>query len=148
MFNNSYGSPIVFNLLVMAPKTAMEFTTKSPRGEWYCHCQPMFPWEVFKRLKLVGRFGVTTGRSYCGVRAQERRLGVNALTVVPQNSKMSCDSPFFGEQQCRLQFFMLRFKLRCVAVPSAWNTRCPSCKWHGVRRWCLLCVVTCLPRTY
>ena len=28
---------------------------------------PSAPMQVFKRLNLVGRFGVTTGRSYCGV---------------------------------------------------------------------------------
>merc|ERR1719379_1159411 len=35
--------------------------------------------EVFKRLGLVGRFGVTTGRNYCGVVGSPRRMEYTVL---------------------------------------------------------------------
>jgi class 3 adenylate cyclase len=35
--------------------------------------------EVFKRLELVGRFGVTTGRSYCGVCGSAKRMEYTVL---------------------------------------------------------------------
>jgi len=35
--------------------------------------------KVFKRLELVGRFGVTTGRSYCGVCGSNRRMEYTVL---------------------------------------------------------------------
>lgn len=41
------------------------FAQKGWEGTLNYH--PQRPMQVFKRLNLVGRFGVTTGRSYCGV---------------------------------------------------------------------------------
>lgn len=48
----------------------VECVTRAFRPHSWRPCDtPAANWQVFKRLNLIGRFGVTTGRSYCGVAA-------------------------------------------------------------------------------
>ena len=68
---------------------------------------PSAPMQVFKRLNLVGRFGVTTGRSYCGVGGLSVK-GTGAPSM-SQDERSSAN-----------------VMLRSVAVQSGWNTPYPG----------------------
>ncbi|CAE7826770.1 ADCY10 [Symbiodinium sp. CCMP2592] len=53
--------------------------------------------KVFKRLKLCGKFGVTTGRSYCGVCGSARRMEYTVLgDCVNLSARLMSNAPANG----------------------------------------------------
>eukprot|EP00930_Biecheleria_cincta_P059417 TRINITY_DN4515_c0_g1_i5.p1 TRINITY_DN4515_c0_g1~~TRINITY_DN4515_c0_g1_i5.p1 ORF type:complete len:1061 (-),score=178.45 TRINITY_DN4515_c0_g1_i5:334-3474(-) len=53
--------------------------------------------KVFKRLRLVGRFGVTTGKSYCGVCGSARRMEYTVLgDCVNLSARLMSRAPKMG----------------------------------------------------
>eukprot|EP00933_Yihiella_yeosuensis_P068486 TRINITY_DN7416_c0_g2_i2.p1 TRINITY_DN7416_c0_g2~~TRINITY_DN7416_c0_g2_i2.p1 ORF type:complete len:1045 (-),score=200.64 TRINITY_DN7416_c0_g2_i2:283-3417(-) len=53
--------------------------------------------QVFHRLKLVGRFGVTTGRSYCGVCGSAKRMEYTVLgDSVNLSARLMANAPALG----------------------------------------------------
>lgn len=53
--------------------------------------------EVFKRLNLVGRFGVTTGRSYCGICGSPKRMEYTVLgDCVNLSARLMSSAPPLG----------------------------------------------------
>ncbi|CAE7590394.1 ADCY10 [Symbiodinium sp. CCMP2456] len=53
--------------------------------------------QVFKRLELVGRFGVTTGRSYCGVCGSAKRMEYTVLgDCVNLSARLMANAPPLG----------------------------------------------------
>mmetsp|Transcript_7189 Transcript_7189/g.20209 ORF Transcript_7189/g.20209 Transcript_7189/m.20209 type:complete len:1055 (+) Transcript_7189:96-3260(+) len=53
--------------------------------------------EVFRRLQLVGKFGVTTGRSYCGTCGSGKRMEYTVLgDSVNLSARLMCAAPALG----------------------------------------------------
>lgn len=57
--------------------------------------------KVFKRLKLQGRFGVTTGRAYCGICGSTSRMEYTVLgDTVNLSARLMSNAPSFGILTC------------------------------------------------
>jgi hypothetical protein len=67
-YNMTQYEPILINAILQYQSPPSPFSL-----HWSAEL-PKIGTQVFKRLKLVGRFGVTTGRSYCGVCGSAKRM--------------------------------------------------------------------------
>mmetsp|Transcript_9152 Transcript_9152/g.25564 ORF Transcript_9152/g.25564 Transcript_9152/m.25564 type:complete len:1056 (-) Transcript_9152:265-3432(-) len=53
--------------------------------------------QIFKKLALVGRFGVTTGRSYCGICGSQKRMEYTVLgDMVNLSARLMANAPALG----------------------------------------------------
>ena len=97
--------------------------------------------QIFKRLELMGRFGVTTGRSYCGISGSPKRMEYTVLgDVVDLSARLIAKAPCSvscatrrrgGAQRVRLSSIgSIRSKSR--ARPAQWQFRAAAPASFGV----------------